>query len=124
MSDNRLDIAIQNFENPESELSLGERISELRDALTWAAFDRLKRIQKHGTKATISEEEEFKQIEGQKMFKQIEALYYSQLKQNKLLGKKDEEGMGKDFLKRIREQQGTMGSIVRNMNEKKVSNGD
>lgn len=115
---NRLDRAIADFEDETLDLTMGERIFNLRDALTWAAFERLKRIHKLGTKAKESEELDFKQIECQKQFKLIDQLYTSQIRHNKLLGKAQEEGMDKDFLKRLKESHSSLGSIVRNMNEK------
>ncbi len=80
----KLDKAIADFEDETLDLSLGDRISNLRSALTWAAFERIKRVQKLGKKAEESEELRFKQVETWKWFKIVEQMYYSQLKQNKL----------------------------------------
>lgn len=115
---NRLDRAIEDFEDETLDLSLGERISNLRSALTWAAFERIKRIHKLGKKSEESEDLDFKQTECQKQFKIIDQMYNSQLRQNKMLGKAQDEGMDKEWLKKVKEST-TLGSIVRNMNEKK-----
>lgn len=114
---NRLDRAIADFEDESLDLSMGERISNLRTALTWAAYERIKRIHKLGKKSQEAEDLDFKQVETQKQFKLIEQMYYSQIKQNKLSGKAQDDGMDKDWLKKIKESS-TLGSIVRNMNEK------
>lgn len=113
MSSNRLDAAISDFEDETLDLSLGERISNLREAITWAAFHRLKLLHKYGKKSKEAEDLEYKQVETWKAFKVIETLYYSQIKQNKMLGKSQDDGMDKDFLKRIKEQKSTIGAIVR-----------
>ena len=111
----RLDRAIRDFEDESLDLTMGERISILRSALQWAAFERLKRIQKLGKKAPESEELDFKQIECQKQYKIIDQMYMSQLRQNKLSGKAFEDGLGKDFLRKIKEEKGSMGEIVRDL---------
>lgn len=111
----RLDRAIRDFEDDTSDLSMGDRISNLRTALLWAAFHRLKRIQKLGKKHRESEEMDFKQIECQKQFKLIEKMYDSQVKQNRLLGKAQDDGMGKDFINKIKEQASSIGDIVRDL---------
>lgn len=111
----KLDKAMQDFEDENSDLTLGERISNLRTALSWSAFERMKRIHKFGTKAEESIEEEFKQVECQKMFKIIENMYNSQMKQNKLMGKASEDGMGKEFLKKIKQENSSIGDIVRDL---------
>lgn len=111
----RLDRAIRDFEDETLDLSMGDRITNLRNALTWAAYERLKRIQKVGKKSEEGEDLDFKQIECQKQFKLIEGMFFSQLKQNKLLGKAQDDGMGKDFLQRIKEEKGSMGDIVRDL---------
>lgn len=108
----RLDKAIRDFEDEELDLTMGERISNLRSALTWAAFDRLKKINKSGTKSAESEELEFKQIECLKQFKLIDQMYTSQLRHNKLSGKALDDGMGKDFLKHLKEMKSSIGDIV------------
>lgn len=108
----RLDRAIRDFEDETLDLTMGERISNLRSALTWAAFERLKRIQKLGKKAPESEELDFKQIECQKQFKLIDQMYTSQLRHNKLLGKALDDGMGKDFLKQLKGMKSSIGEII------------
>lgn len=115
---NRLDRAIQDFEDENSDLTLGERISNLRTALTWAAFERMKKIHQLGTKAEQSAEEDYKQTECQKKFKTIEHMYNSQMKQNKLMGKSQEADLDKEWIRKLKESDSSLGSIVRNMNEK------
>ena len=112
---NRLDRAIADFEDETLDITMGERISNLRSALTWAAFERLKRIHKLGKKSAESEDLDFKQIECQKQFKLIDQMYQSQIRQNKLTGKAQDDGMDKDWLKKIKEQKGSMGDIVRDL---------
>lgn len=112
---NRLDRAIKDFEDETLDLTMGERISNLRTALTWAAYERIKRIHKVGIKSKQGADLDFKQVETQKQFKLIEQMYYSQLRQNKLLGKAQDEGMDKDWLKKIKELKGSMGEIVRDL---------
>ena len=111
----RLDKAIRDFEDENSDLTMGERISNLRTALSWAAFERIKTIHKLGTKAEESIEEDYKQTECQKKFKIIDQMYNSQLKQNKLTGKANEDGMGEEFLRKIKEQKSSIGDIVRDI---------
>lgn len=114
---NRLDRAIAEFEDETLDLTMGERISNLRSALTWAAFERIKRIHKYGLKSDEGQDLDYKQTECQKQFKIIVQNYESQLKQNKLSGRAQEDGMDKEWVKRIKESN-SLGSIVRNMNEK------
>lgn len=112
----RLDKAIADFEDETLDLTMGDRITNLRSALALVAFERLKRVQKFGKKINKEcEELEFKQVECQKMFKVIENMYYSQLKQNKILGKAQNDGMDKEFLKKIKEQKSSIGDIVRDL---------
>ncbi len=114
---NRLDKAIRDFEDETLDLSLGDRISLLRDALQWAAYDRLKMIHEYGSKSPEAAEMEFKQVECLKQFNIIDKMYRAQLQQNKMLGKAQEEGMDKEWLKYVKNSN-SLGSIVRNMNEK------
>lgn len=114
---NRLDRAIADFEDETLDLDLGERISNLRSALTWAAFERIKRIHKLGKKSAEAEDLDYKQVECQKQFKLIDQMYCSQMRQNKLSGKAQDAGLDKEWLKRVKESN-SLGSIVRNMNEK------
>ena len=115
----RLDKAIAAFEDENSDLSLGERLSNLRLALQWAAFNKLKRIHSKGSKTEDedSDELDFKQEECTKQFKIMEQMYYSQLKQNKASGKADDDMMDKDWIKTVKEAN-TLGSIVRDMSKK------
>lgn len=110
---NRLDRAILDFEDETLDLDMGERVCMLRTALTWAAYDRMKRIHKHGLKSEESKDLDFKQTECQKLFRIIENMYYSQLKQNKMLGKAQDEGMsGKEILEQIKKMKSSIGDIV------------
>jgi uncharacterized protein YktA (UPF0223 family) len=111
----KLDEAIAEFEDETLDLTLGERISGLRQALLWNSYHAIKRIKKFGSKHPISEEEEYKQIECMRHFKDIEKMYTSEVKANKLLGKPDDV-MNVDFLKKIKEMKGSMGEIVRDLN--------
>ena len=111
----KLDEAIAQFEDETLDITLDERVSGLRQALLWNAFHAIKRIKKYGTKHPISEEEEYKQIECMKHFKEIEKMYIAQIKSNKLVGKSDDT-MNNDFLKKIKEMKGSMGDIVRDLN--------
>lgn len=106
----KLDVAIAAFEDESSDLTLGERVSILRDALMWNAFNTLKRIKKHGTKSPISEDEEYKQIECMKHFREIEKMYTSTVKMNKLTGK-SEDKMNDEFMQAVRNMKSTMGDI-------------
>ena len=112
----RLDRAIRDFEDETLDIEMGERISNLRSALTWAAFERLKRIHKYGLKSPESAELDFKQTECQKQFKLIDQMYMSQLRHNKMTGKAMNDGMDSDWLKKIKEQKGAIGDIVRDLN--------
>ena len=111
----KLDEAIAEFEDETLDLTLGERISGLRQALLWNSYHAIKRIKKFGTKHPISEEEEYKQIECMRHFKDIEKMYTSEVKANKLLGKSD-DAMNNDFLKKIKEMKSSIGEIVRDLN--------
>lgn len=111
----RLDQAIADFEDETLELSLGERISNLRLALTWAVFERLKLIHLYGKKSPEAEDLHYKQVECQKQFKIINQLYTDQLRQNKLIGKAHDDGIDKNFLAKIKEQKSSIGQIVRDL---------
>jgi len=113
----KLDLAIEEFYNEESKLTISEKISNLRNAYMWTSLNAMKRIKQHGTKSPISAEEEYKQTEGLKQFKLFEKMYESELKSAKLQGKKTED-LDTNWLKDIKNAKSTIGSIVRNMNEK------
>lgn len=112
----KLDLAIAAFEDENEKITLGERVSILRDALMWNAFHALKRVKKHGKKSPISEEEEFKQIECMKHFKEIEKMYTSKVKMDKLMGKSDDK-VNDEFLKALREMKSSLQPIVRNLSQ-------
>lgn len=115
---NRLDRAIRDFEDENSELSLGERISAIREALMWNAHEAMKRINQFGKKDPISEEEDYKQTECMRWFKELEKLYNSQIKMNKILGKK-ENSIDQDFIHKIKGMKGSIGEIVREIQPSK-----
>jgi hypothetical protein len=117
----KLDKAIAIFEDETSDLSLGERVMQLGQALSWMAFERLKKINREGTKAKELAENEYKQIECQAQYKIIHSMYLAQVKMNKLTGK-GEDRMNNDFLKAIKEMKSSVGSIVRDLKED--SNGE
>lgn len=108
---NKLDKAIEIFEDETLDLTLGERISLLREALMWNAHAAMKRINKNGLKDQLSAEEDYKQTECVKWFKELEKLYNAQLKTNKLSGKSN-DNMDKDFLKKIKEQKSSIGDVI------------
>ena len=112
----RLDRAIAEFEDETSTLTIGERVSLLRMALFWNSFDAIKKIKKYGKKHPISEDEDYKQIECMRQFKDIEKMYYSEVKTNKLLGK-NEGKVNDDFLKAIRSMKSSIGAIVRDLKD-------
>lgn len=110
----RLDHAIAQFEDETLPLSLGDRVSLLRNALLLNAFQTIQRIKKHGTKNPVSEEEEYKQVECMKHFKIIESMYNSEVKANKAAGKTG-EALTLDFMKQIKEMKGSIGDIIQNI---------
>lgn len=106
-----LDLAIEEFYNEDSDLSLGEKMSNLRNAYMRTALQAMKRINRFGTKSPISAEEQYKQEEGMKQFKLFERMFESELKANKLQGKPSED-MDKHWLKEIRKSRSSLGNIV------------
>jgi hypothetical protein len=110
----RLDRAIEQFEDETLDISMGERISGLRNALMWDAYRKLKAIGK-AKKMGEKIEEDADHIDRMKYFKDIEKMYISELKMNKITGKSN-DNMDKEFLKRIKEEKGSIGDIVRDLN--------
>ncbi len=108
----KLDLAIEEFYNEESGLTISEKISNLRNAYMWTSLNTMKRIKQFGTKSPISAEEEYKQTEGVKQFKIFEKMYESELKSAKLQGKKTED-LDTNWLKDIKNAKSTIGSIIR-----------
>jgi len=108
----KLDKAMAEFEDEESGIPLSVKINNLRSAFMWNAFETMKRIKKHGTKSPVSEEEEYKQVEGMRQFRIIERMYESQLKSAKIQGKGSED-VDKEYLNRIKQKKSTIGDIVR-----------
>lgn len=118
----KLDIAIAEFEDENSDIPFEQRLSNLRTALMWNAFEAIKRVKRYGTKSPLSEEEEYKQVECMKQFKMMEAMYNSELRMAKSTGKRSED-IDRDYLKKIHSMKDTIAPIVRNMNEKTGTNG-
>lgn len=112
-----LNKAIAAFSDENSDLKLGDRISILRSALSEFAVERLKAIAEYGPNSKETDDLEIKNSECMKVFKVIEQMYYSQMKQNKMTGKDADEGMNKDWVKKAKEAN-TLGSIVRDMTKK------
>lgn len=110
---NRLSRAIADFENEDLDISLGERVSRLRSALMYDAYEALKRIGKAKNKRE-AEAKEVDHLERMKYFKDIEKMFISEIRMNKLLGKSEDQ-MNKDFLRRIKEEKGSLGDIVRDI---------
>lgn len=115
---NRLSQAIADFEDESLELSLGERMSRLREAIMFESFEKLKRsaCRRSKTKAEIKAdaEEEVRHLEITKWFKELEKMYTLQLRMNKLTGKTDDI-MDKDFLIKVKETKSSIGDIVRDV---------
>ena len=108
---NRLDKAIEDFEDENSTLTLGERIAGLGEALMWNSFESIKMVNKHGSKSEINEEEEYKQEKCMKLFKELEKMYLSKLKSNKIEGKSD-DNLHREWIQKMKQSQGSLGSIV------------
>jgi hypothetical protein len=109
MTGDRLDIAIDNFFDENSDLPLSQRMNELRNAFMWNAGRLLKKI---GKKEKVSEPEEYSHLEGMKFLAQMEKVYSSQLRAAKAEGKTTDQ-MDKEWLKEIKETKSTIGNIVR-----------
>lgn len=108
----RLDKAIADFEDESLDISLGERVSRLRSALMYNAYEALKRVGKSEDKNRPFDEDDH--LSRMKYFKDIEKMYISEIKMNKLLGKSEDQ-VNKEFLKRIKEEKSSMGDIVRDI---------
>lgn len=106
MASEKLIKAIADFEDENSQLTLGERIDNLRTALLWNSFNSLKKGEEH------------EKTDIMKHFADMERMYANQIKLNKLSGKSNEK-MNDDFMKSIREMKSSIGSIVMNLNEEK-----
>lgn len=109
----RLDNAIAEFEDETLDLTLAERISGLRKALMWNAFMGLKRLGSKKRQGILVEEDQ-NHIECMKFLNQIEKMYLAEFRMNKISGKSI-ENMDKEFLKKIKEEKGSIGSIVRDI---------
>lgn len=110
----KLDQALAQFDDETLDITLGERISGLRQALMWNAFRTMQRVKKSGTKDPISEEEQYKQEECMKHFKIIETMYNSELKANKAAGISTEK-MNSQMLQKIKDMKSSLGSIITNI---------
>lgn len=110
----RLIRAIDDFEDESLDLTLSDRIANIRNALMWAAFEGLKSISKLEEKNDEVEVFEFQQEASMKQFKIMEKLYESQIKTNKLLGKKDDK-INSDFLQALKGMKSSLSPIVRDL---------
>ena len=108
-----LDRAIEQFEDETLDLSMGERIAILRNALMWDAYHKLKAIGKKRSQGLPFEEDQ-DHLDRMKYFKDIERMYISELNMIKRLGKST-DSMDKEFLKRIKEEKSSIGEIVRDI---------
>lgn len=107
----KLDKAIADFEDENLDLTLGERVSQLRDALMWNAFKAMQKIKKNGASSPISQEEEYKHTECMRYFKELEKMYISEIKFNKATGAPPDH-VGYDFIRKIKEMKSSIGDIV------------
>lgn len=108
----KLDIAINEFEDEASDIPFEVRLSNLRSALMWNSFEAIKRIKRYGTKSLLSDEEEFKQENIMKQFHKMEAMYNSELRMAKVTGKTKEQ-IDNNWLDVIKQKKSTVGDIVR-----------
>lgn len=118
----KLDRAIAEFEDEDSELPFSERFSNLRKALMWNAFETIKRVKKNGLKDPVSDEDLYIQDQCSKQFRIMEKAYESELKMARSAGRKPED-IDIDYMKKIKEMKSTLSPIVRNMNEKTGTDG-
>lgn len=110
--------AISEFENEESKVPFSERVSNIRNALIWGSFTGIKMTQKYGANNPEREKQMEKHAEYMRYFAEIEKLYASELRANRISGKTNDSGMNSAFLKKIKSQNNsTVGSVVRNLNK-------
>lgn len=111
---NVLDIAMAAFEDEKSPLTLEEKISGLRRALSWNVLQSLKKVIK-GEK--LSGDEDYKHTECMRYLGQLEKIYASEARMNKQMLKSGKvlPDMDRDYLKRIKEENGSVGGIVRDI---------
>src|SRR6478735_8104344 len=107
----KLDIAIAQFADETLEITMGERLNLLGDALMWNAYQMMARIKKHGTKNPLSEEEQYKQEECMNQYNIMRKMYEYQMKANKMSGK-TQESMNAEFMKHLREMKSSIGDII------------
>lgn len=110
----RLEKAIAEFTDDTLDLSLSVRMSNLRSAWLWKTFKYFSDIQKNGLKSKLTEEEEYKMIEGMKQFEKLERMYAAEVRAAKLEGKNSED-VGKDWIKQLKDTPSEIGSIVRDL---------
>lgn len=122
MAKDRLDIALEQFEDETLDLSLGERMAILRDAMMWHAFKTILKVKKHGSKDPVSEDEHYKQEECMRQFSLMEKMYAAQVKNDKLLGKSQETSKS-EFLKKVKSMKSSVGDIISVVPETKKPDG-
>lgn len=122
----KLDEAIELFEDQIVDLPVAERFSVLRWAWANNAFETMKYIKKNGIKNPISDNKRYIQEEGIKQFSIMEKMYNLELKAGEKKGKKQED-IDNDWLKEVKKMKSSIGSVVRDMreglNEKTGTNG-
>lgn len=104
----RLGKAIAAFEDENSKDTIADRLGGLRDALMWEGFDFLK---KTDSQKGIKEDDEARYLQCMKYFKEMEKMYQSKVKMDKLAGKKATE-TDKEFLSYIKEMKDTVGDVI------------
>lgn len=110
--------AINEFENENSKTPFSEKLSNIRNALIWGSFTGIKMTQKYGANNMEREKQMEKHSEYMRYFAEIEKMYASELRANKISGRNNEAGMNSAFLKRIKNMtQSTVGSVVRKLND-------
>ena len=112
----KLDEAIELFEDESVDLPFAERFSMLRLAWLNNAFETMKFIKKNGIKNPISDSKRYIQEEGIKQFSIMEKMYNLELKAGEKKGKKQED-IDNDWLKEVKKMKSSIGSVVRDMRE-------
>lgn len=108
----KLEKAVEDFEDNNSAKQIYERISDLRQALMWDSFTALKDAVLNNT---ISNDQEEKREACMKYFADIERMFLSDVKANKILGGSSDK-FNNDFINKIKENRdGTLGEVVRDL---------
>lgn len=106
----KLDMAIEAFQDEKSVKTLAERISGLRQALMWNALMGLQQANKDGKGLSADLEHKHKMC--LKYLNEIEKLYAQEVKMNKMAGIKEDE-IKFDFLTRVKNKESSIGGVVR-----------